>query len=64
MAEDFGGQLGQMWRSVYAQARQIADEQIKAALGNIVRGGKVVLYTARRPADDWITDRLRSERAT
>ncbi len=29
-----------------------------------VRGGKVALYTARRPADDWITDRLRPEPAT
>lgn len=42
MAEDFGGQLGQMWRSVYAQARQIATEEINRVLGNIVRGGKVL----------------------
>ena len=42
MADEYGGQLGQMWRGVYAQARQIADDQIKAAIGNIVRGGKVV----------------------
>jgi len=42
MADDFGGQLGQMWRAVYAQARQIADEQINKVLGNIVRGGKVL----------------------
>lgn len=29
-----------------------------------VRAGKVALYTARRAADDWITDRLRAEPTT